>query len=205
VAAEPPRKASTKAARELAERPSALAPRGADAVKAALVAAAADLLLTHTPAQISGRMIAERANVNYGLIHQYFGSKNQILRTVFMDISEQVTAEAKRSDPGWWNRPDLFSTRGDLWRIVANLVADPDLVVEMGWEFPLMRTIASEMQAAHPDWGLREVQARAAAIGSALLGWAILESTFQRGLGLSPEALLAVRTRVFEIVTAAED
>ena len=150
-------------------------------------------------------MIAERANVNYGLVHQYFGGKNQIFRTVFMDVSEQVTAEAKRSDPGWWNRPDLFSTRGDLWRIVANLVADPDLVVEMGWEFPLMRTIASEMQAAHPDWELRRVQAHAAAIGSALLGWAILESTFQRGLRLSPAGLRDVRTRVFEIVTAAED
>jgi AcrR family transcriptional regulator len=170
-----------------------------------LIAAAADLLVTHTPAQISGRTIAERANVNYGLIHQYFGGKNQIFRTVFLDISEKVTAEAKRSSPGWWNRPDLFSTRGDLWRIVANLVADPEFVIEMGWEFPLMRTIAAQMQAAHPEWELRKVQAHAAAIGSALLGWAILESTFQRGLDLSPEALLDVRTRVFEIVTAAED
>jgi AcrR family transcriptional regulator len=182
-----------------------VAPRGAEAVKAALIAAAADLLVVHTPAQISGRMIADRAQVNYGLIHQYFGGKSQIFRAVFMDISEQVTAEAKRADPGWWNRPDLFSTRGDLWRIVANLVADPDLVEEMGWEFPLMRTIAAQMQAAYPDWELRKVQAHAAAIGSALLGWAILESTFQRGLDLSPEALLDVRTRVFEIVTAAQD
>jgi AcrR family transcriptional regulator len=177
------------------------APRGVEAVRAALVAAAAELLLTHTPAQISGRMIAERANVNYGLIHQYFGSKSQIFRTVFLDVSERVTAEAKRADPGWWNRPELFSTRGDLWRIVANLVADPDLVLEMGWEFPLMRTIAAQIQAEHPEWELRMVQARAAAIGSALLGWALLESTFQRGLDLSPDELFDVRNRVFEIVT----
>ena len=135
------------------------APRGAEAVKAALVAAAAELLVAHMPAQISGRMIAERANVNYGLIHQYFGTKSQIFRAVFLDVSEQVTAEARISDQGWWNRPDLFSTRGDLWRIVANLLADTELVVQMGWEFPLLRTIATHMQAEHPEWARPKVQA----------------------------------------------
>ena len=176
------------------------APRGAEAVRAALVAAAADLLVTHAPAQISGRMIAEHANVNYGLIHQYFGTKSQIFRAVFLDVSEQVTAEARITDQGWWNRPDLFSTRGDLWRIVANLLADTELVVQMGWEFPLLRTIATHMQAEHPEWDDRKVQAHTAAIGSALLGWALLESTFERGFELSPNELRDVRTRVFEIV-----
>jgi AcrR family transcriptional regulator len=161
--------------------------------------------LTHTPIQISGRMIAERANVNYGLIHQYFGGKNQIFHAVFMDMSERVTAEAKNSAERWWSRPDLFSTRGDLWRIVANLVADPDLVEEMGWEFPLMRTIVAQMRAAHPEWAVRKVQAHAAAVGSTLLGWALLESTFQRGLGLDPDELREVRARVFQIAMGTAD
>ena len=88
-------------------------------------------------------MIAERANVNYGLIHQYFGTKVQIFRAVFLDVSERVTAAARISDQGWWNRPDLFP-RAELWRIVADLLLI-GTVLQMGWEFPL-QTIATHMR-----------------------------------------------------------
>lgn len=46
----------------------------------ALVAAAASLVGERPWDTISGRDIAERAGVNYGLIHQYFGSKDAVLR-----------------------------------------------------------------------------------------------------------------------------
>jgi len=51
-------------------------PRGADEVRAA-----GELLGSKAPHDISGREIAERAGVNYGLIHHYFGGKDALVRS----------------------------------------------------------------------------------------------------------------------------
>ena len=55
-------------------------PRGADEVRVALTDAAARLLGQRSPGRISGRDLAGEAGVNYGLIHYYFGSKDEGLR-----------------------------------------------------------------------------------------------------------------------------
>ena len=70
-------------------------PRGVEAVKASLVTAAAELLAAQPASQVSGRAIARRAHVNYGLIHQYFGSKEKIFREVFLQLSDRATAQAR--------------------------------------------------------------------------------------------------------------
>jgi TetR/AcrR family transcriptional regulator, repressor for neighboring sulfatase len=62
-------------------------PRGPEDVTAAVVDAATKLLAERGPAAVSLRDIAREARVNYGLIHYYFGTKDDVLRTVFASLS----------------------------------------------------------------------------------------------------------------------
>lgn len=57
-------------------------PRGREAVRAALVAAADELFGERGPDRVSVREVAERANVNHALLHRHFGSKDQLLYEV---------------------------------------------------------------------------------------------------------------------------
>jgi AcrR family transcriptional regulator len=54
---------------------------------AALVAAAGELFRERSPAAVPLREIAQRAGVNYGLIHHYFRTKAAILAEVFAESS----------------------------------------------------------------------------------------------------------------------
>ncbi|MBT6372667.1 MAG: TetR family transcriptional regulator, partial [Acidimicrobiaceae bacterium] len=67
-------------------------PKGADEVREALVAAAARLLGHLAPKRISGRVLAEEAGVNYGLVHHYFGGKEALLREGFDRLTESYAA-----------------------------------------------------------------------------------------------------------------
>src|SRR4051812_9842318 len=58
----------------------------------ALVEAATDLFAERGPAATSLRDVAARAGVNYGLIHQYIGTKDDLLRLVVERVSVE-TAE----------------------------------------------------------------------------------------------------------------
>jgi len=69
-------------------------PRGADAVRAALVLAATRLLGDAPPERISGRRLAEEAGVNYGLVHHYFGGKEAVLREGFRRMAEEYTVDS---------------------------------------------------------------------------------------------------------------
>ena len=51
--------------------------------------AAAELFTQRSLASVSLRQIAERAGVNYGLIHHYFRTKEALLGEVFADFSAQ--------------------------------------------------------------------------------------------------------------------
>ena len=59
----------------------------------ALVAAATCLFADHGPDGVSLRAVASEAGVNYGLIHQYVGSKDDLLRLVCRSVSERAAAQ----------------------------------------------------------------------------------------------------------------
>ena len=55
----------------------------------ALLQAATELFSERSPTSVSLRQVAERAGVNYGLIHHYFGTKEALLSEVFRASSER--------------------------------------------------------------------------------------------------------------------
>lgn len=79
VASEP----ATKRPRKQAAPPRT-PPKGADEVREALIKAALHLLPRKGPGGVSGRDLAERAKVNYGLLHHYFGTKQAVFNEAIL-------------------------------------------------------------------------------------------------------------------------
>lgn len=178
------------------------APRGVEEVKRSLVAAARRLLGEMPAAQISGRRIATAAQVNYGLIHQYFGSKQAIFRAVLEELTAELGEGASRagSARSWWQELPTRPLDTGAWRTFANLVSSPELMDSMQWDFPLMRTLVAELTGQEPALDVEEARVTAAAIGSLLVGWTLMEPIYQRGLGLDADQLAAVRRGVLGLV-----
>src|SRR5262245_40283565 len=74
------------------------APTGEEQVRAALVDAATELFEASGPAHGSVRQVAQRAGVNHGLVHYYFGSKDALLAAVLDECAAAVADEFARGD-----------------------------------------------------------------------------------------------------------
>ena len=109
---------------------SATAPRvrGSAAVKAALIAAAADMLGEVGPRNISVRDVADRAGVNHGQIHHYFGGKRGLLEAAMQHLAREHFdhAMALQGDGAY---PPPLSLAEDVryWRAIAQAVIEGDL------------------------------------------------------------------------------
>ena len=64
--------------------------RGSGAVKAALVDAAAQMLGEFGPRGISVRDVADRAGVNHGQVHHYFGGKRALLEAAMRHLAHEA-------------------------------------------------------------------------------------------------------------------
>src|SRR6185503_21031923 len=65
-------------------------PRGRAEIIDAILKATEQLLPRHNPAEISLREIAEAANVNYSLIHRYFGTKESVIMAAHERILDRI-------------------------------------------------------------------------------------------------------------------
>jgi TetR/AcrR family transcriptional regulator, repressor for neighboring sulfatase len=63
-----------------------------------LVSAAAELFAARGPDGVSLREIAAHAGLNYGLIHQYVGSKDELLRLVIAQSTSTTAARFAQAD-----------------------------------------------------------------------------------------------------------
>ena len=78
--------------------------RGPDAVRRSLIDSAKILMGMRSPRQVSGRELAQHAGVNYGLIHHYFGTKDNVFAEAVAEATQTMAArwdesEARQSSP----------------------------------------------------------------------------------------------------------
>ncbi len=96
-------------------------PVGRDAVMAALVEATSALILEQG-VTMSVREIAQRAGVNHGLVHTYFGSKDALVTAAFGHIVARAAAEL---DENGFPPADLaFRRGGEVTRALARVMLD---------------------------------------------------------------------------------
>ena len=165
-------------------------PAGPDAVRRAVLDAAASLFSSNGVTLVSMRDIADEAQVNLGLINRYLGTRDDLIRAVFSDLTEQLLAEI-REDPTGMRGFEPDSVMGRWTRVLTYfVVVDPETAVEVG-SAPLhelsdvvTRIYGQDEEAAR----LRVAQLLASA-----LGWRLFEPYLIAASGLDDVSLDDVR------------
>lgn len=166
--------------------------RGPDAVKAALIEAATDLFATQGDASV--RAVAERAGVNHGLVHHYFGGKSG-LRAAVLDRLAQGLHESLDVPPGsdtaQVGRAALRVTEQDprMVKILARALLDGELPQQLQSVFP----VVSRLLAARSSVDRKETRAAIAEGLAMALGAVVFGSWIRVAVGLSDEEFEQIR------------
>ena len=168
--------------------------RGPDAVRRSLIDAAKALSSVRSPRQVSGRELAQYAGVNYGLIHYYFGTKDNVFAQAVIEATETM---AKRWDEGGI-LPVNTSEEATSYRTFAKLEVDgsrspiSDLVA---------RIVAGQAQVSGRSKTDEELLAEVAIATALQFGWGAFEEEIVAALEEFGGELHALRARVAELST----
>ena len=172
-------------------------PKGREAVEAALVDAAAELLAERGP-DVGVREIAARAGVNHGQIHHYFGSKDALVAAAMRELAVEHHDNATARAGGGALPPPLSLEADDgYWRAVLRLLLDGRLdlaatEVDEGVSVP-RRALDALAEADGDEAASTELKARMAASTALQLGWAVLEDFVGLQLDVAPDERERVR------------
>ena len=154
---------------------------GSEAVRAALVEAAGQLLGEIGPRNVSVREIARRAGVNHGQIHHYFGGKRALLKAAMASLAaEHWRNSLARADGG--PVPPALSLFEDAryWRATARAVIEGDLdlarvEIDEGFSVPRRGIEALRLQRGASADDL-DFKAQAALLIATQLGYVAFEN-----------------------------
>jgi AcrR family transcriptional regulator len=160
-------------------------PHGRDEIIESIIDATLSLWTAKGPAELSIRSIAARANVNYGLVHRHFGTKEAVIRAAmnrvversmgFIEDSTDLTTVIDSVLP----RSTGSHARLLAWAILQYVV--DDVLPEQDIFLKRLGDLASAGRDAD------DVMADKVAAGSVLAmlyGWRLFEPYLVRGLGL---------------------
>jgi AcrR family transcriptional regulator len=155
-------------------------PRGAQAVQASLISAAAELFASRGPSRVSVREVAAAANVNHGLVHHYFGSKDGLLRVVL----DELAVEAADEIAGWDGMTafDVSSATSRHSRIVAQLLLESRNPADVQTSFPTIERLTADLRAR--GMSRDDAARRAALVGALVLGWQLFAPFLERAAGV---------------------
>jgi AcrR family transcriptional regulator len=174
---------------------------------ASLVAAATELFAARGPDGVSLREIAAHAGLNYGLIHQYVGSKDELLRLVIAHSTSTTAARFAQASgvgealellqgPVGVDRPPY--PRLLAWAILQG--RDPRELAGPAPALPQLIAMLPEKAAADRPAGdpsgddlsaddlSADPRLRAAAIAALTLGWSLFGTFVSHAAGLDDVA-----------------
>lgn len=159
------------------------------------MAAAMELFAAKGPDAVSLRQVAAAAGVNYGLVHQYVGTRDDLLRLVFRTVSAQMAADLGAAA----DTADLLErfTRerpgaGSYFAMLAWAVLQGRDTGALLGRSPALATLVE-----HLEGPAEEARLRVLAATSMLLGWSMFGPFLRAGVGLDAvdEAALAAALR----------
>ena len=171
-------------------------PAGRDAVMDALVDAAGQLILERG-VTVSVRDIAQRAGVNHGLVHTYFGSKEALLSAAFGQLVDRAAAEL--DEDGFPPAELAFRRGGEVARALARTMLDvagdpyPRHPILPSW-----RAALAKRRPAATDEELDEAVIVATTLG---LGWALFGEHLCGILDVAEDERDAIEQRVLTIMS----
>lgn len=165
--------------------------RGRAASENALVSAAADLFEELGPHAVSVRAIAERAGVNHGLVHHYFGSKAGLVQAVLERLADESAAAIRERGVEAVIDPEDGRVRRHV-RVLTRVVLEDAAPEGYQARFPIVAYLSG---IGRETLGMDDETAalRASQAVALMVGWLILEPWLLASAGLGPEALEAAR------------
>lgn len=175
--------------------------RSRERVEDALIAAAAELLGEVGPRAVSVRTIAERAGVNHGLVHHYFGGKAELLRAAMARLVEEHRDFATEKSGGRAVPAPLALAEDQRYlRAVVRAVLDGDdelatMELSTGYSIPraALEHLATKRRMLEPDI---ETKAQVAMEMALEMGWAALEPFILAVVDVRGDDIAAIRDLV---------
>jgi AcrR family transcriptional regulator len=179
--------------------------RGSDAVKAALVDAAAHMLGEVGPRGISIRDVADRAGVNHGQVHHYFGGKRELLKAAMRHLARGHFEHASELAQGSLLPPVLsLADDSEYWRAICQVVMEGDLELartEIDEDLSVPRRVLRSLEEEYgDDVDELELKARFAALAAQTLGWVAFEEFMLLLADVEPQQREALRAEVKRVM-----
>ena len=162
--------------------------------RAALLAAATEIVTETGSPNITVREVAARAGINHGLVHRYFGTKDTLIAAVIDEIAERVAHELREQGGESVVAGD---GAGTLARLIGHaMVAGSDDVGDGGRSHPVADVLVARCRE---QAGLSEDAARVAAaqIIALTLGWRLNEPFLVSACGLGERDVLELRRELY--------
>lgn len=172
-----------------------------------LIDAAADLLGEVGPRAMSVRQVAERAGVNHGLVHHYFGGKDGLMRAAMRRLVEEHERWARDVAAGGpFPAPFALGRDQRYLRAVVRALLDGETELALtelssGVSVP-RQAMDAEVQRRGLDAADIDTKAAVAAAMALEMGWAALESFIFAVTGTTEDEADDVRRRAREIRAA---
>jgi AcrR family transcriptional regulator len=168
------------------EAPVAEELRGRAAVEASLVRAAAVLLADREPSAISGRLLAKEAGVNYGLIHHYFGSKDDVLRRAVQLHRDEFFAVTARQG----RTPAFFAVcdHPGYVQAITRAAIHPELAEAQ--RFPAIeRMVETLVRPDHDEQNQHATRVAVLVVAATQAAWALFTPILEQGLNTDVRSL----------------
>jgi AcrR family transcriptional regulator len=169
--------------------------------KVALLESAIELLSMYGPDGVSSREVAKAAGVNYGLVHYYFGSRNELLRQAVAREMEQWGAHNPSIDSDEWTPLLLGAPLPErAWRSLVHLALCWDRYGDVVDDFPLMR---HRLQIHRERFGdeVDETRLKAALVASTCLqiGWLAVSNWYLASVDATDDEREAIERFVVDV------
>lgn len=186
-------------------------PQGRAEISEAILQATEKLLPKHNPSDISLRQIAEAANVNYSLIHRYFGTKESVIMAAHERLLSKVGEQFSAVDRIEGNVGVLFEISGkNVSRriLLARAMldgADPNLIRH---HFPIMNQLIElirnkKLETKKPSE--YDAETLAAFFAASSLGWFLFEPFLLTSTGLDKRDKDEIHSQISEILGKIAD
>jgi TetR/AcrR family transcriptional regulator, repressor for neighboring sulfatase len=165
-------------ARARVDTPRADTPLGRAEVVAAVLESAAELFAERGPAATSIRDIAAHSNVNHGLIHRHFGSKDRLVGAVLDHLGQHLAGLLAVGADG----STVSEAVDRQLRVIARTSLDGYAIGELQSRFPTMELLLESVRARQStELGARLATAHTIALQ---LGWCLFGDFLRASTGL---------------------
>jgi TetR/AcrR family transcriptional regulator, repressor for neighboring sulfatase len=166
-------------------------PYGRDEVRQALLDAAQRLIAERGPSSVTLREIAQEADVNFGLVYQYLGTREELLREVYQAVAKRSAVRLEPID----NLPDAITAlmsnpRDSIARIMVWAVLEGDYPADVLGPSPALehiaKVIAGYATGGPPTVPTEEERLFAAFLLVTMMAWRLFKTIGLTSAGLDP-------------------